>query len=65
MSSPRDPALEHDHSPDGIADRLSATPSVSYRKDAIDGAVTTFAATCSATSPDWSLAQSVLAGRFN
>lgn len=46
MNSETQP-LEHDHSRQGIAERLSSAPSVSYLKDgiygAIDGAVTTFA----------------------
>ncbi len=48
--------LEHSHSPQAIADRLSAGPSVSYLRDwiygGIDGLVTTFAIVAGAVGAD-------------
>jgi len=50
--------LEHSHSPQAIADRLSAGPSVSYLRDwiygGIDGLVTTFAIVAGAVGADMS-----------
>ncbi|MGI9407997.1 MAG: VIT1/CCC1 transporter family protein [Hyphomicrobiaceae bacterium] len=50
--------LDHDHSPVGIRDRLSRTPSASYLRDwvygGIDGAVTTFAIVAGVVGADMS-----------
>ena len=61
--------LEHDHSPEAIAERLDRGPAVSYLRDwvygGIDGAVTTFAVVAGALGADLAARYVIIMGIAN